>query len=99
MSWLLANAVCALALAVPAWLVGRYARRPALAHALWLLVLLKLVTPPLLRPELPWLAPPPAKAAAPVEFVTVPIPPADANLPARLVTSAVAATPEAPAAS
>lgn len=51
----LANAVCAAALAVPAYLVGRYARRPALAHALWLLVLLKLVTPPVFRPNLAWL--------------------------------------------
>ncbi|MFO0843804.1 MAG: M56 family metallopeptidase [Gemmataceae bacterium] len=51
----LANAVCAAALAVPAFLVGRYARRPALAHALWLLVLLKLVTPPVFRPNLAWL--------------------------------------------
>ncbi len=51
----LANAVCAAVLAVPAFLVGRYGRRPALAHALWLLVLLKLVTPPVVRPTLFWL--------------------------------------------
>ena len=46
----LANAACAAVLAVPAYLVSRYGKRPALAHALWLLVLLKLVTPPVLRP-------------------------------------------------
>jgi WD40 repeat protein/beta-lactamase regulating signal transducer with metallopeptidase domain len=51
----LANAACAALLAVPAFLVGRYAKRPALAHALWLLVLLKLVTPPFVRPGLAWL--------------------------------------------
>ena len=51
----LANAACAAVLAVPAYLVSRYTRRPALAHALWLLVLLKLITPPLIRPGLPWL--------------------------------------------
>jgi WD40 repeat protein/beta-lactamase regulating signal transducer with metallopeptidase domain len=51
----LANAACAALLAVPAFLVSRYGRRPALAHALWLLVLVKLVTPPVLRPGLPWL--------------------------------------------
>ena len=45
----LSNAVVAVLLAVPAALAGRYCRRPALVHALWLLVLLKLVTPPLLR--------------------------------------------------
>jgi beta-lactamase regulating signal transducer with metallopeptidase domain len=43
----LANAVCAALLAVFALLVGRFCRRPAVLHGLWLLVLLKLVTPPL----------------------------------------------------
>jgi WD40 repeat protein/beta-lactamase regulating signal transducer with metallopeptidase domain len=42
-----ANALCAAVLAAFALLVGRYCRRPALLHGLWLLVLLKLVTPPL----------------------------------------------------
>lgn len=43
----LINAVTVLPLAVLACVVGRVARRPALTHALWVLVLLKLVTPPL----------------------------------------------------
>jgi WD40 repeat protein/beta-lactamase regulating signal transducer with metallopeptidase domain len=43
----LANAACAAVLAVLAVVVGRWARRPALAHGVWLLVLVKLVTPPL----------------------------------------------------
>jgi WD40 repeat protein len=43
----LANAVCAAALAVLALAVGRWLRRPAVLHALWLLVLVKLITPPL----------------------------------------------------
>lgn len=60
----LANAVCAAFLAVPAYLVSRYGRRPALAHALWLLVLLKLITPPVVRPGLAWL--PAAREASPV---------------------------------
>src|SRR5258708_2589145 len=51
----LANAVCAAVLAIPAFLASRYSRRPALAHALWLLVLLKRVTRPVVRPSLPWL--------------------------------------------
>jgi beta-lactamase regulating signal transducer with metallopeptidase domain len=42
----LANAAAAIALALVAALVGRFTRRPAAAHALWVLVLLKLVTPP-----------------------------------------------------
>src|SRR5262249_16941724 len=44
----LANPLCAAALAVLALVVGRVCRRPALVHGLWLLVLVKLVTPPLL---------------------------------------------------
>ena len=41
------NAAIAGVLALAAALVGRFVRRPALTHAMWLLVLLKLVTPPL----------------------------------------------------
>ena len=40
------NAAIATVLALVAACVGRFARRPALAHTLWILVLLKLVTPP-----------------------------------------------------
>ena len=43
----LGNALVALVLAVVALVVGLVCRRPAVVHALWLLVLLKLVTPPL----------------------------------------------------
>ena len=43
----LINAVTVLPLALLAWVVSRLVRRPALAHALWVLVLLKFVTPPL----------------------------------------------------
>src|SRR6266536_1877990 len=50
----LSNAVAAMALAVVAALTGRLCRRPALTHGLWLLVLLKLVTPPLLTIRIPW---------------------------------------------
>jgi beta-lactamase regulating signal transducer with metallopeptidase domain len=44
----LTNAAAACALAVVAAAVGYFCRRPALRHALWLMVLLKLVTPPLI---------------------------------------------------
>ncbi len=43
----LINAVTVLPLAALALGVSRFARRPALTHALWVLVLLKFVTPPL----------------------------------------------------
>jgi beta-lactamase regulating signal transducer with metallopeptidase domain len=50
----LGNAVLAAGLALLAAGVGRVCRqRPALVHALWLLVLLKLVTPPLIQVPLP----------------------------------------------
>ena len=42
----LGNALAATVLALLAAATGRLCRRPAVTHALWLLVLLKLVTPP-----------------------------------------------------
>jgi beta-lactamase regulating signal transducer with metallopeptidase domain len=72
----LSNAIVALAPAALAVLVSLCCRRPALVHALWLLVLLKLVTPPLVRVSLPWPAEP--AAAAPAE-------PADEPAPAAVV--------------
>ncbi|HEV3121781.1 MAG TPA: M56 family metallopeptidase, partial [Isosphaeraceae bacterium] len=53
----LANALAATALALAAAAVGWHRRRPALAHSLWLLVLLKLVTPPLVSFPVEWPAP------------------------------------------
>lgn len=47
------NAIMAALLAVVVALVGRGCRRPALRHTLWLLVLLKLVTPPCWGVDLP----------------------------------------------
>jgi beta-lactamase regulating signal transducer with metallopeptidase domain len=60
----LANAVVATILALLVAGVCCFCRRPPLAHSLWLLVLLKLLTPPLLTVPLPWpldssLPPPP----------------------------------------
>lgn len=56
MSWLVAvgliNAALASVLAMLAWSVGRWCRRPALARLLWIVVLGKLLTPPLLNPPL-----------------------------------------------
>ena len=50
---LLGNALAATFLAVVALGVGRICRRPALTHSLWLIVLLKLVTPPLMPVSFP----------------------------------------------
>ncbi len=51
----LSNAVSATFLAVLVACLGRVlARRPAILHCLWLLVLLKLVTPPLYQIPIPW---------------------------------------------
>jgi bla regulator protein BlaR1 len=49
----LSNAVVATVLAVAAAAFGRFARRPAVAHLLWILVLLKLVTPPFVGVPVP----------------------------------------------
>ena len=54
----LSNAAVAVVLAVLAVAAGCLCRRPAVAHGLWLLVLLKLVTPPLVHVPLPWPADP-----------------------------------------
>jgi beta-lactamase regulating signal transducer with metallopeptidase domain len=76
----LSNAVAASALAALAGIVGYFCRRPALRHALWLLVLLKLVTPPLVdvpvwRPAEP--APREEPVSAPAEEALVLAPDAD----------------------
>jgi beta-lactamase regulating signal transducer with metallopeptidase domain len=48
------NAAASAVLALLAAAVARLCRRPALTHTLWLLVLLKLVTPPLIPFSLSW---------------------------------------------
>ncbi|MDA8744946.1 M56 family metallopeptidase [Rubripirellula amarantea] len=45
--WLFSNAAIALVIAVMAWLTHRVFERPAVAHFAWILVLVKLLTPPL----------------------------------------------------
>ena len=54
----ISNALAAVVLALLAFAVDRIFRRPALSHCFWLLVLLKLVTPPLVHVPLPWPAEP-----------------------------------------
>jgi WD40 repeat protein/beta-lactamase regulating signal transducer with metallopeptidase domain len=87
----MANALLAGLLATVALLVGRYSRRPALIHSLWLLVLLKLVTPPLVPLPIPWLAGP-----TPEPVVVVIPPPPEPDEPE--ITQVALAPPPAPAA-
>lgn len=53
----LMNALLAVALALPILILGRIWHRPALVHAFWILVLIKLVSPPLYQVQLPWQLP------------------------------------------
>jgi beta-lactamase regulating signal transducer with metallopeptidase domain len=50
----LINAAAATVLALGAALAGRFVRRPALTHSLWVLVLLKLLAPPLVPLPVVW---------------------------------------------
>src|SRR5436190_9348076 len=58
MNWLvsigLTNAILATLLAAIAWAIARFWRQPALAHLLWVVVLLKLLTPPLIEIPIGW---------------------------------------------
>src|SRR5262249_16999523 len=47
LSWVASNVILALMLALAAWFAQRLLLRPAIAHLLWVLALVKLVTPPL----------------------------------------------------
>jgi hypothetical protein len=47
LSWVVSNVLLALLLALTAWFVQRWLRWHGVAHILWVLVLVKLVTPPL----------------------------------------------------
>lgn len=69
---LLTNAVLAGLLALAAWVASRLTRRQAVVHGLWLLALVKLVTPPLV--ELPLLPAFTAPAAHRVATVPAPAP-------------------------
>jgi beta-lactamase regulating signal transducer with metallopeptidase domain len=92
----LGNALLASGLAVLAAAAAQLCRRPALTHGLWLLVLLKLVTPPLVPLSISWPlfpepeaseAQPPAARAEPgpvqAAEVPVPLPAAESPLPAE----------------
>jgi beta-lactamase regulating signal transducer with metallopeptidase domain len=94
------NALVATALAALAALASRRCR-PAVAHGLWLLVLLKLVTPPLLPVALPWPSgvDPPSERISPAALApAVPAPaPAGPPPPASVGPVVIAGPPSAPA--
>lgn len=71
----LSNAAAAVVLAIVALAVSLCCRRPAVVHAMWLLVLIKLVTPPLVHIPVPMPASPAADGFA------------DRSLPARVEPS------------
>jgi len=58
------NGILVTLLAVGVALVGRWVRRPALIHALWILVLVKAVTPPLVALHVSLPLPPEARSEA-----------------------------------
>ncbi len=64
----LSNVVAALMLALLALVVGFTRVRPAVVHALWLLVLLKLITPPLVRLPIPWPTPSQSESLSAVQL-------------------------------
>lgn len=64
---LTSNLILAALMAAIAFAVGRWTNRPALAHALWLLVLVKLVTPPLFPVPIRLLPPEEIAVVEPVE--------------------------------
>lgn len=53
LQWGVVNGILVTLFAAGVALVGRWARRPALIHALWILVLVKAVTPPLVALHVP----------------------------------------------
>jgi beta-lactamase regulating signal transducer with metallopeptidase domain len=78
----LGNAVAAAVLALVAAGVSRLFRRPALTHTLWVLVLLKLLTPPLVPLALPWPTGEQAAQPGPPGGRGTPAPPAGQERPA-----------------
>jgi beta-lactamase regulating signal transducer with metallopeptidase domain len=106
----LGNAAAAVVLALAAAGAGLVCRRPALVHGLWLLVLLKLVTPPLWpvpvawpEPSTPAVVEPPAAAPPVLEVPTatpeiVALPGGSGpSIPAEESFTAFAAPPDEPA--
>ncbi len=88
----LGNLAVATVLAVAAFATGRWANRPALAHALWVLVFVKLLTPPLVTIPIPCL---PAEPEPPVVVPATPqqLPASSEPSPIVIVEPTVPADP------
>lgn len=86
----LGNLLVAALLAMAAAVAGRWGRRPAVTHALWLLVLVKLVTPPVVQVPVPCLPARPAETA--VAVPPRPAAPIPVSTPAGLPDVGAAAT-------
>src|SRR6185436_7281946 len=70
-AWMISNTVAAGCLALLVAGVCRWRRfGPAVTHALWLVVLVKLVTPPVLDLPLPWPSLPRFSSAGPVDVAS-----------------------------
>jgi len=82
----LSNTLLAAVLALVALAVSRTFRRPALSHALWLIVLLKLITPPLWNVALP-LMPAEKTHKPPLPPTELSIPPAEEHDPIQVAAS------------
>jgi beta-lactamase regulating signal transducer with metallopeptidase domain len=91
---LLTNAAAAGLIALAAWAASRVVRRPAVVHALWLLALLKLVSPPIAPlPLLPaWTGPPLVFAPQTPTVVVIPAPLVNDTRPRREPVTAERAT-------
>jgi hypothetical protein len=71
LAFALGNMLLAMPLALLAWTIGRWRRYPALAHFAWVLVMARLVMPPIAA--LPWLSvsiPLPRPMAASMDSLT-----------------------------
>ncbi len=96
----LSNAVAAALLALIAACAACVCRRPALLHALWLLVLVKLLTPPVFRIDISWFMPPAPAAEGQVETTLLPVPAPPPDLAPPVTTNGKTGEPtatEAPA--
>src|SRR6185312_4525290 len=82
------NAVTAAALALLAGAIGLLVKKPAVMRAAWIIVLLKLLTPPVWTVPVQWPAERPHQQVAPVQTITTPNLPAMVDLSSELPAAA-----------
>ncbi|CAN5320308.1 hypothetical protein BH10PLA2_BH10PLA2_02870 [soil metagenome] len=69
----LANAAIVTVMAIPAYALSRWGKRPAMAHLLWVIVLIKLLTPPIWQIPVKWNRPVPEIASDTPNSIAHPI--------------------------